>query len=146
MNFRAGKQIFAALLLITVSSPLYAEGGTDNQRYSIVETPNGLVRLDRKSGRISVCKMSNAQLVCKLAADERQAYQEEIDRIDDKLSTLEKRVADIESGKFLKRKAKKSMAETEAEFDQAMKFADKAFRHFFNLMQDVKKKPKKDAI
>jgi hypothetical protein len=37
-------------------------------------------------------------------------------------------------------------AEAEQEFDQALKFADKAFRHFFNIMEQAKKKPKKDAI
>jgi exonuclease VII small subunit len=142
----AGKQIFAALVLIIASAPMAMAADGDKQRYSLTETAEGIIRLDKQTGQISICKINNSKLTCKLGADERLAYQSEIARIDAKLDKLQKRMTSLESGEFLKKKAKKSLAEAEQEFDQALKFADKAFRHFFNIMEQAKKKPKKDAI
>lgn len=146
MKYGAGKPLFAALVLIFASSPLLLAEESDEQRYSLTETAGGIIRLDKRTGHVSICAINNSKLTCKLGADERLAYQREIERIDAKLDKLQSRITSLESGEFLKQKAKKSLAEAEQEFDQAMKFADKAFRHFFNIIEDVKKKPKKDAI
>jgi exonuclease VII small subunit len=146
MKYRAGKQIFTALVIVVASAPALFGAELNDQRFSFTETPNGFIRLDKVTGQVSACTMRESGLVCKMAADERQAYQEEINRIDARLNKLQERITSLESGEFLKKKAKKSFAEAEQELDQALKLADKAFRHFFNLMQDVTKKPKKDAI
>ena len=84
---------------------------------------------------------------CKLAADERHAYQKEIDSINQQLDKMKVRIDALEGRKTTaKLKPDNLDAKEEEEFDRALKFADKAFRHFFGMVQELKKESKKDAI
>ena len=49
------------------------------------EIANGYVRMDTQTGEMSICEEKSGQLVCKMAADERTAFQDEIDRLQTEL-------------------------------------------------------------
>ncbi len=121
----------------------------DVGRYTMSKTANGLVRLDTKTGQVSHCTASSAGLACKIAADERRAYQQEIDAVNNRLNNLQSRLStlekDVRSGKFA-RAEKRLPTQAREEFERALEFADKAFRHFFNLFEELHDKPEKDAI
>lgn len=55
---------------------------TSNARYTLERSGDGFVRLDRVTGEVSYCRIEGAAgLVCRLAADERAAYQAKIDAL-----------------------------------------------------------------
>lgn len=141
---------FAATLLISVifASPAMAESAAQNPnaRFSIIETAKGFLRLDQKNGNISICKIEGGQMGCKMAADERHAYQKEIERVNQQLDKIKARLGALE-GRETTAKLKSDKPDTkEEEFDRALKFADKAFRQFFGMVQELKKEKRKDAI
>ena len=146
----AGRLIAVALMLTIITAfSAQAESSDRDQvtRFSIIETANGFLRLDQKNGNISICKAENGQMSCKLAANERNAYQQEIDGINQQLDKMKVRIDALEGRKTTaKLKPDSSDAKEEEEFDRALKFADKAFRHFFGMVQELKKESKKDAI
>ena len=150
MRYAIGKSAIAVMVLSSiVIAPAYADDTDTNltARFSIIETANGFLRLDQTNGNISVCKPDNGQMSCKLAADERHAYQKEIDSINRQLDKMKVRLDALEGRKSTaKLKPDSSDAKEEEEFDRALKFADKAFRHFFGMVQELKKESKKDAI
>ncbi len=146
MNGHTGIICTALLATILLASPLAAEN--HDNRYSITKTDNGFLRMNKKTGTVSLCTANGSALTCRMGADERHAYQQEIDAINTKLGALQNRMAKLENtvNSSTSQSTRKSTQTKEQEFDEALKFADKAFRHFFNLMQDIKKQPKKDAI
>ena len=68
--------LLAPLLLAFASGAALAE----DDRYVMEKSGDSFVRMDRKTGEMSTCAQDGDTLVCKLAADERTAYQDEIDR------------------------------------------------------------------
>ena len=150
MRYAIGKSAIAVIVLSSiVIAPAYADDAdkTPTARFSIIETAKGFLKLDQKNGNISVCNLDNGQMSCKLAADERHAYQKEINSINQQLDKMKVRIDALEGRKSVaKLKPGKSDAKVEEEFDRALKFADKAFRHFFGVVQELKKESKKDAI
>jgi hypothetical protein len=146
----AWRPTLTALMVTTIMASSALADNSDTSlttRFSIIETANGFLRLDQLNGNISICKAENAQMSCKLAANERHAYQKEIDRITRQLDKMNVRIDALE-GRKSTAKLKPNNSDTigEEEFDRALKFADKAFRHFFGMVQELKKESKKDAI
>ena len=148
MTINRGFSIATALMVAAIlSSSAMADNGEQDQiqRFSIIKTENGFLRLDQKNGNISICKAENGQMICKIGADERHAYQKEIDRVNQQIDKMKVRLDALE-GLKLRAKLKAGQAKEDEEFDRALKFADKAFRHFFGMVQELKKEKKKDAI
>jgi hypothetical protein len=54
---------------------------SDNGRYSMQQTPDGFLRLDTRTGKVSLCTVREGSARCALAADERDAYEREIARL-----------------------------------------------------------------
>jgi hypothetical protein len=50
-------------------------------RFSITPTEDGYLKLDGRTGVVSQCRRENGEFACTLVPDERQALQEEIDRL-----------------------------------------------------------------
>ncbi|MCK5748272.1 MAG: hypothetical protein KAH44_18790, partial [Oricola sp.] len=75
---------FAATALL---APLLAAApaSAENGRYVMEKTGEGYVRMDTASGEMSICTEKNGQLVCKLAADERAAFQDALDRLEERV-------------------------------------------------------------
>jgi hypothetical protein len=108
----------------------------DTDRYTLERSGDGYVRMDRKTGEMSMCEERSGQLVCRMAADERSAFQDEIDRLQDRLSGLEKRVVELETAsRLIPEKALPS----EEEFEKSLGYMERFFRRFMDIVKDFDK-------
>jgi hypothetical protein len=122
--------VASAFLASALSFPAMAQ---DTDRYTMEKSDNGYVRMDRKTGEMSICEERSGQLVCKLAADERSAFQDEVDRLQDRLSGLEKRVAEIETASRLNPNA---LLPDEESFEKSLGYMERFFRRFMDIVKD----------
>ncbi len=108
--------------------------GEDVERYRLEKTETGYVRMDTSTGEMSICEERGGQLVCKVAVEERAAFQDEIDRLQTKLDGLEQRVANLEN-----RAVPEALLPSEEQFDKSMDFMEKFFRRFMDIARDLDK-------
>lgn len=105
----------------------------DIQRYTIEKTGKGYVRMDTQTGEVSVCEERDAQLVCRVAADERKALQEEIDGLYGKIAAIEERLATLEKSSLLDPGA---VLPSEEQLDRSFDTMEKFLRRFMEVMRD----------
>ena len=105
-------------------------------RYTLEKTEDGYVRLDTQTGEMSVCRQEGAELVCRLAADERKALEDEIDRLGSRLGDVEKRLTALESSPYLN---PGELLPSEEQLDKSLDTMEKFFRRFMEVMRDVEK-------
>lgn len=98
-------------------------------RYSMQKTDTGIARLDTQTGEVTLCQEKAGDLVCRMAADERTAYDLELDLLEKRVETLEKAVKDAPSG-FSPR------LPTQEEIDQTMGIMDRMMRSFMGIARD----------
>ena len=137
MRISALPLTFAALLL---AGSAHAEG---EGRYRMEKTEAGLVRLDTVSGEISLCREQDGQLVCRMAADERAAFEKELDLLTKRVEALEK------SGTTALTDAKPSLP-TDEEIDRTMSVMEKMMQRFMGIVKNLEDgkedaEPGKDA-
>ena len=116
----------AGLVMAGLASPAMAETG----RYVMEETENGYVRMDTATGEMSICSERNGQLVCKLAADERAAFQETLDRLEERVARLEER---------LDRGLAERVLPSDEEVERGLDNMEKFFRRFFGIVEEFEK-------
>ena len=108
-----------------------AEAGAD--RYRLEKSAEGYVRMDTLTGAMSLCEEKSGQLVCRMAADERAALQDEIGRVQGSVEALEERVARLEKAPPARLD---STLPSEEEFDKTMGYMERFFRTFLNIVKD----------
>jgi hypothetical protein len=121
--------IASCLMFSLFAIPALAE---DTARYSLEKTADGYVRMDRQSGEMSVCKETDGQLVCRLAADERAAYETSAAALAKRLDALEQKVAALEGGSAKSLSALPS----EEEFDKTLSMMERFFRRFMGVVKE----------
>ncbi len=122
----------APLFLCMASAAAFAQ----DDRYVLEKSGDGFVRMDRQTGEMSNCTAEGEALVCKLAADERTAYQDEIDRLQRSLDALDQRVVKLEGS--LTNKLESSLP-TEEEFNKTLSYMERFMRSFMDLTKDLDK-------
>lgn len=113
-------------------------------RYSLEKTADGYVRMDTRTGEMSLCTERAGQLVCRIAADERSAWQDELDRITRRLDEVEKRLGALEASP-----AAQGALPTEEQFEQSLSFMERFFRRFIDIAKEIEEEsssPKTDAL
>lgn len=120
-------------LLASATFPAMAE---EAGRYALEKSPTGYVRMDTQTGEMSVCEEREGQLVCKLAADERAAFQDELDRLQSKITGLEQRLAAVENNPVLK---PQNLLPTEEEFQRSLSYMERFFRKFLDIVREADK-------
>ena len=95
----------------------------ENGRYSMTPAGNGFLRLDTRTGAVSLCSVVNASAECRAAADDRAALMYEIDR----LTRL-----NAENGKA----APRSVLPNKDEMDRSLDFAEQFMRRMMRVMRD----------
>src|SRR3954447_19744923 len=66
---------------------------SENGRYSMTPIPEGVLRLDSRTGTVSTCTRSGAGWACYAVPDERTALDAEIGRLQAEVETLKGRLA-----------------------------------------------------
>jgi hypothetical protein len=89
------RAIIAVLLLGLAAgvTPALAErpSDTDNGRFSFKEVPDGILRLDGRTGHVSLCSRIT-EWACRTLADDRVALENEIGRLFDENAALRKQL------------------------------------------------------
>ena len=115
------------LLAITLLPGLAFAQEAEGERFQLERTENGLVRLDRQSGAMSLCREENGTLSCRMAADERAAYEQELDLLEKRVTALEER---------LKEGAPSADFPGEAEIEQGLSIMERFMRRFMAIIQE----------
>src|SRR5688572_10369634 len=112
-------------------------------RYRLEKTPGGYVRMDTRTGEMSFCQEKWGELVCKMAADERTAVQDEIERLQSDMKALEDRLATVKALEDRVVKLENSMTArieqslpTEEDFNKTMSYMERFFRGFMAIVKD----------
>ncbi|TGP51310.1 hypothetical protein EN802_17205 [bacterium M00.F.Ca.ET.159.01.1.1] len=125
--------LIPAALCSLVAASAYSE---ETDRYRLEKSANGYVRMDTQTGAMSICEERSGQLVCKMAADERAAYQDEIDRLDNSVKALDARVAKLENSLSARLE---SQLPSQEDFNKTMGYMQQFFRTFKDIVKDMDK-------
>ncbi|WP_237370199.1 hypothetical protein [Rhizobium sp. SL42] len=129
-----GKTVFrgmVAAMLVLSSLPAFAQD-TDAARYSLEKSDTGFVRLDRQTGAVTLCKEADGSLTCRMAADERAAYDEDLARLEKRVDLMEKQLA---AGMPA---AARGELPSDAEIDRSIGIMERFMRAFFGLVQEFR--------
>lgn len=122
------RMISALTLTAAMLFPAMAE---EAQRYTLERTDGGFVRMDTATGSISTCSEKDGELVCRLAADDRDAYDADIQALEKRIADLEGRVAGLapDAGGDGK-------TTSQEDFNTAMDQMEGFFRRFMGIMKE----------
>lgn len=125
--------VVPALLGWLVAASANAE---DSGRYRLEKTADGYVRMDTQTGAMSKCRELDGQLICRLAADERTAFQDEVERLQASVKALNERVDRLEGSLSTRQE---SRLPSEEEFNKTMGYMERFFRGFMDIVRDLNK-------
>ncbi|NNH61598.1 hypothetical protein HLI01_33340 [Rhizobium laguerreae] len=101
-----------------------AAAEADAGRFQLEKSGDHFVRLDRQTGALSICQDKEGALVCRMAADERAAYEDELDR-------LAKRVTALEQGGVIQR-----ALPSDAEVDRSISIMERMMKSFMGMVKE----------
>ncbi|MDI6025394.1 hypothetical protein QBK99_04145 [Corticibacterium sp. UT-5YL-CI-8] len=127
---RSGMAVCAAPIIAILTANT---AGAQEQRYQLEKTENGYVRMDTRTGEMSICEEKSAQLVCRVAADERTAMQDEVDRLRGDVSALHDRVIKLENSLSARLESK---LPSDEEFEKTMGYMERFFRSFMGIVKE----------
>ena len=105
---------------------------SENGRYSMSPVADGVLRLDTRTGQVSLCRQRSDGWICEATADDRAAYEKEISRLQEKVAGLEAELGRRPGGSNLK-------LPSEAEVDRVMKFFETVFRRFIGIIEGLQR-------
>ncbi|MER8425532.1 MULTISPECIES: hypothetical protein [unclassified Mesorhizobium] len=125
--------LIPAALVSLVAASAFSE---EADRYRLEKSANGYVRMDTQTGAMSLCEERSGQLVCKTAADERAAFQDQIDRLQNSVKALDERVAKLENSLAARFE---STLPSEEDFNKTMGYMERFLRSFMDIVKDMDK-------
>jgi len=142
-----------ALAAITAPARAQSAADTENGRYTFSQVPDGTLRLDTRTGAVSICTRKDAGWACNSVPDERQAMENEIARLQIENGALKKEmltrglplpggVASAPSANQRELNLKVPLP-SDAEIDRVMSAFERVWRR---LQEMVQKTPGSDKI
>jgi hypothetical protein len=113
-----------------LTAPAMAQETTN---YSLEKTADGYVRMNNKTGEMSICHEKLGQLACKVAAEERTLYEEDIADLKARVAKLEETVAGI--GKLPP--VVRDNLPSEEDFEKGLNYMEKFMRRFMGLAKEL---------
>ncbi len=124
-------------MIILTSAALAASSAygfaEDMTRFSLEKTADGYVRMDKTTGEMSICKEQGDQLVCRVAADDRQAIDDEMARLEKRLTAVEEKLGNLEKSGLTSDQG----MPTDEEFEKTMGYMEKFFRRFMGVVKEL---------
>jgi hypothetical protein len=105
---------------------------SENGRYSMSPVADGVLRLDTRTGQVSLCRQKSDSWICEATADDRAAYEKEIARLQAKVAGLEAELGRRPGGSDLK-------LPSDADVDRVMKFFETVFRRFIGMIEGLQR-------
>ena len=130
---KLGCGIIGALAI--VSSAAAAPQSPSDARYVFEKAGNGYARMDKATGEVSYCRIETSGLVCRLAADDRQAYEKEIADLARENSELRARMG-IANGPSSKSR-EPTLAEKKADAGEEIDLVAYIMKRMIHAMRDI---------
>ena len=141
--------LISPLLLMSL---LAGASAAEPDRYRLEKTPNGYVRMDTRTGEMSICQEKWGELVCRMAADERTAVQDEMERLQTELKALNDHLATLKALEDRVTKLENSVTAkieqslpTEEDFNKTMSYMERFFRSFIGIVEELEDEPKNQS-
>jgi hypothetical protein len=139
--------ILTFVAILVLASPLAAEDAPPSAgRYQIVPDGEGFIRLDTENGALAHCAKRNGAWHCDALAEPKPSTDRNIDTLAGEVSSLTEAVGEL--AKRLDRVEEnlaadeghpsKTMEQKEQELDQALSFAERLMRRFFDFVRELK--------
>ena len=146
--------LVAAFVALGAAAQAQTAPDSENGRYSFSAVPDGMLRLDTRTGAVSLCAKQDAGWACNAVPDERQALENEIARLQRENGALKKdmlaRNLPLPGGvsgappRSSQRELQlKVPLPSDAEIDRVMSVFEKMWRRLVDMMQ---KTPGSDRI
>lgn len=132
--------IATIVLLASAAGAALAKDTEPDARYQLEKTDDGYVRMDKRTGAMSICNEHSGQLVCKVAADERSAYNDQMDALAGRIEKLESRVSALEGTSAGDDQSQSS----DREFDKSVTIIKRVFQHFVDIVKDLNDELRRD--
>jgi hypothetical protein len=123
------KTIVIGLAALLLPATLFA-AEPDAARFQLERSGDHFIRLDKQTGAMSLCEEKEGSLVCRMAADERAAYEDELDRLSERVGALE--------NKSIVNKALPS----DAEIDRSISIMEKMMKSFMGVVKQFQEDEK----
>jgi len=130
------------LAVLSLATPAAVAQEANAERYTLEKSDSGFVRLDRQTGAVTLCTEDQGTLTCRMAADERAAYDEDLARLEKRVEALERQLADGTA-------ARSGELPSDAEIDRSIGIMERFMRAFFNLVQEfqgAEEQPQQEPI
>ncbi|WP_117195272.1 hypothetical protein [Rhizobium terrae] len=123
-------------LLVLVSTPAERSEAQQPQanRFQLERTENGVVRLDTQTGAMTLCRDENGTLSCRMQPDERAAYEQELDRLEKRVTALEERFSHTPPNAL----------PTDAEVDRSLSIMERFMRTFMGIVGEFEDRREAD--
>lgn len=108
-----------------------AEGAKAQQRFQLERTDRGIVRLDTETGAITTCRDENDELTCRMAPDERAAYETELNLLEKRVTALEERLSQTPPDRL----------PSDAEVDRSLSIMERFMRTFMGIVREFTGEP-----
>ena len=144
--------VLVSVLALGGAQAQTATPDSENGRYSFSAVPDGMLRLDTRTGAVSLCAKQAAGWACNMVPDERTALENEIARLQRENGTLKKDMlarglplpGGVASAPSSPRELNlKVPLPSDAEIDRVMSAFEKMWRR---LQEMVQKSPNGDRI
>lgn len=129
------RKIAVLMASLALGAALGAPAIAQQDRYALEKSGDGYVRMDKRTGEMSICKESGGQLVCRMAADDRRAFEDEVDLLRGRVERLEERLTALEKAPAVPDAALPS----ESEFERTLGYMERFFRRFMDIVKDFER-------
>jgi len=133
--------VCAAILAAGAASPGVAQdkpADSRDGRYTMTPAPNGFLRLDTRTGVVSLCTLRDGNVTCASSADERGALETEIARLSKENAELRERLAQVtqRGGQAQEQSSGRGRLPDSQEMDRALGFAETFMRRMMRIMRE----------
>lgn len=145
--------LLVAVALLVVFPPAVLHASPPNEAagsFTLQPVDGGVLKLDTRTGAMSFCRARAENWVCEVVPEDRAALEAEINRLHDRLATLERRgVPDIMAPPLARPPAtpeappapdapSKTPEQLRGEMNQAMDMAEAMFRRFLGMVDRLR--------
>lgn len=127
----------------TGNSPAQAPGPEANapeDNFTFAPARGEHLKIDRRTGRVSLCKADDGVWRCLLVPDDRIAYEEEVEALRAENQRLQARVAELEERDRSREDSGRLFGpEDEKKLEEFMDFSGHAMRRFFDMVEELKR-------